>query len=84
MSELRDVQLRLTTHEGEALAALTAGVGRLADRDIEQEAAVVAAVELGLTRLIEDFELPSQELQARVASAREKLRRHWIRGNACV
>lgn len=84
MADTDSVALRLSTAEREAVAALAAGVGVLAERDVTPEAALVAATELGLTRLLEDFELPDEDVRARVASARDDLRTSWSRGNACL
>ena len=82
-SEERGVVLDLSEEEVAALDAVRRGVGVLADRPLDREAAVVAAVELALVRLTEDFELPGAD----AASVRQELatmRSTWSRGNACL
>ncbi len=78
-----DVVLRLTEQEVAALDALTAGVGQLAEHPVDPESAVAAALDLCLTRLLEDFELPDASVRERVSQAQEDMRRHWSRGKAC-
>ena len=78
------VTLELTDVEAAALNALTAGVAGLAERPIGTEAAVVAALELGLTRLVDDFEVPDAAVREQLRRARERLRREWRGGNACL
>ena len=80
----RSVQLELTDDEAGALDALAAGIGQLAGRDVEADAAVVAALDFCLTRLIEDYELPDATLRTQVFAAREAMRQSWSRGNACL
>jgi hypothetical protein len=63
---------------------LTAGVAGLAERPVGTEAAVVAAIELGLSRLIDDFEVPDPAVREQVRQAWEALRRDWRGGNACL
>jgi hypothetical protein len=79
-----DIALHLTDEEAAALGALTAGVSQLADRTVETEAAVAAALDFCLTRLVEDFELPNASVRQRVNQARDDMREHWTRGNACL
>lgn len=67
-----------------ALSALTAGVSQLPERSVETEAAVAAALDLCLTRLIEDFEIPDAAVREQASQARERMREHWSRGNACL
>jgi hypothetical protein len=79
-----DIALHMTDHEAGALNALTAGVSQLAERPVETEAAVAAALDFCLTRLIEDFEIPDTAVRDQVSQARERMREHWSRGNACL
>jgi hypothetical protein len=79
-----DMALHLTDEEAAALDALTAGVSQLAERAVETEAAVAAALDFCLTRLTEDFEIPDTAVREQVAHARERMREHWSRGNACL
>lgn len=79
-----DVVLRLTAQEVAALDAVTAGVGQLAERPVDHEAAMAAALDLCLTRLLEDFELPDAAVREQVSRAQEDLRQHWSRGSACL
>jgi hypothetical protein len=78
------VTLELTDTEATALATLTAGVAGLAERSVGTEAAVVAAIDLGLSRLIDDFEVPDPAVRQQLRQARELLRRDWRGGNACL
>ena len=80
----RELTLLLTERELQAIRALTQGMAALLERDLSESDAVVAAAEAGLVRLLEDFELPSEEIRGRVSSALEDLRGEWIRGNACL
>jgi hypothetical protein len=80
----RPITLHLTDVEADALDALAAGVGQLSGRDIDREVATVAALDLCLTRLIEDYELPDARVRERVERARQGLRESWTRGNACI
>ena len=82
-SEERGVVLDLSEEEVAALDAVRRGVGVLADRPLDREAAVVAAVELALVRLTEDFELPGADA-ASVRQGLETMRSTWSRGNACL
>ena len=77
------VVLKLTTGEVEALDALRVGVGALADRPVDRESAVTAALELALVRLTEDFELPAGDADS-VRHGLETMRSSWSRGNACL
>jgi hypothetical protein len=79
-----EISLHLTDDEAAALNALTAGVSQLAERPVETAAAVAAALDFCLTRLIEDFELPDTAVREQVSQAREDMREHWTRGNACL
>ncbi len=79
-----DISLQLTDDEAAALNALTAGVSQLAERPVETEAAVAAALDFCLSRLIEDFEIPDTAVREQVSQAREQMREHWSRGNACL
>jgi hypothetical protein len=78
-----EVVLRVTREEVEALDALRAGVSALAERDVDLESAVVAALELALVRLAEDFELPETE-DGTVRRGLDAMRASWSRGNACL
>lgn len=77
------VVLHLTTGEVEALDALRVGVGALAERPVDRESAVTAALELALVRLTEDFELPAGDGDS-VRHGLETMRSSWSRGNACL
>jgi hypothetical protein len=78
------ITLQLTTVEGAALDALAAGVGQLSGRRVDREAATAAALDLSLTRLLDDYELPDPAVTAQVERARSCLRESWSRGNACL
>ena len=80
-SEERGVALDLSEEEVAALDAVRRGVGVLADRPLDRESAVVAAV--ALVRLTEDFELPGADA-ASVRRELETMRSTWSRGNACL
>jgi hypothetical protein len=82
-SEEQGVVLRLTTGEVEALEAVRTGVGVLAERDLDRESAVTAALELALVRLSEDFDLPQADAQT-VRRGLDAMRSSWSRGNACM
>ncbi|MGH2595828.1 MAG: hypothetical protein ACRDH7_07675 [Actinomycetota bacterium] len=82
-SDEQGVVLRLTTGEVEALEAVRRGVGVLAGRTVDREAAVNAALELALVRLTEDFELPQGDADV-VRQGLESMRSTWARGNACI
>ena len=60
-SDSHELVLRLTAIELEALDAVRDGVGALAARGLDRESAVIAALELALVRLIEDFDLPEPD-----------------------
>jgi hypothetical protein len=77
------MQLSLTADEVAAIHALAAGIAELAEREIEPSAAVVAAVDRGLERLLEDFEL-SQSTRTKVEQAFKAQRGSWPRGNCCL
>lgn len=78
------VTLRLTVPEAVALEAVVAGVGQLSGRQVDRESAAAAALDVCLTRLLEDFELPDPAVRHQVAAALEGLRSTWSRGNACL
>jgi hypothetical protein len=80
----RSITLLLTDAEADAFDALTAAVGQLSGRAVDNEAAAVAALDLCLTRAIDDFELPDPAVRERVVLARNNLRQSWTRGNACL
>ena len=82
-SDARGVVLELSTQEVAALDAVRRGVAVLADRPLDRESAVIAAVELALVRLTEDFELPGADA-ASVRRELETMRSTWSRGNACL
>ncbi len=82
-SDARGVVLELSTQEVAALDAVRRGVAVLADRPLDRESAVIAAVELALVRLTEDFELPDADA-ASVRQGLETMRSTWSRGNACL
>ena len=82
-SDEQGVVLRLTAGEVEALDAVTRGVGALAGRTVDREAAVNAALELALVRLTEDFELPPADADS-VRQGLESMRSTWSRGNVCI
>lgn len=76
------VTLELTDTETAALAALIAGVAGIAERPVSTEAAVVAAVDLGLSRLLDDFEVPDPAVRDQLRQAWQSLRRDWRGDNA--
>ncbi len=82
-SDERGVVLALSKEEMAALDAVRRGVGVLADRPLDRESAVIAALELALVRLTEDFELPDADA-ASVRQGLEAVRSTWSRGNACL
>ena len=82
-SEGTSILLELTSGEVEALDAVRVGVGALAERPIDRESAVTAALELALVRLGEDFELPAADADA-VRGGLDAMRSSWSRGNACL
>ena len=77
------IVLELTTGEVEALDAVRVGVGVLAERPVDRESAVTAALELALVRLAEDFDLPAGDADS-VRRGLETMRTSWSRGNACL
>jgi len=79
-----EIRLRFTAQERAALTALTAGVREVVESDLTEEDAMVAAMELALTRLIEDFEVPDPKAREQVQLARDDLRAHWVRGSASL
>ncbi|GAA1667457.1 hypothetical protein GCM10009745_07130 [Kribbella yunnanensis] len=84
MTTRTDLTLQLTDQERTGLTALAAGLRAVAESDLTEEDAMVAALELALTRLIEDFEVPDPTARQQVQSARDNLRAHWIRGSATL
>ena len=80
----RSVTLHLTDAEADALGALAAAVGQLSGRTVDSEAATAAALDLCLTRVIDDYELPDAAVRELVVRARHDLRESWTRGNACL
>jgi len=74
----------MTEQERSGLTALAAGLKSVAETELSEEDALVAALELALTRLIDDFEVPDVEARAQVQLARDNLRAHWVRGSATL
>jgi len=79
-----EITLRLTDHERAGLSALAVGLREVAETDLTEEDAMVAALELALTRLIDDFEVPDPTAREQVQVARDELRGHWVRGSATL
>jgi hypothetical protein len=79
-----EIRLRFTEQERAGLAALAAGLRGVAETDLSEEDALVAALDLALTRLIDDFEVPDPAARDQVQLARDDLRAHWIRGSATL
>jgi hypothetical protein len=73
------VTLRLTAAERAALTALAAGIGSVNSSAVTEEAAVVGAIELALTRLVDDFEIPDPAIRTQVEETRTTLRATWTR-----
>ncbi|MDX6282035.1 MAG: hypothetical protein QOH03_3106 [Kribbellaceae bacterium] len=84
MQTRTDFRLRLTEQELAGVVALTAGVSGVNEAEVSQEDAVVAAIELALTRLIDDYEVPDPVARSQVQTARDELRAGWIRGSASL
>jgi len=84
MQMARSITLHLTDAEADAFDALNAAVGQLSGRPVDSEAAAAAALDLCLTRAIDDYELPDAAVREQVAQARRNLRENWTRGNACL
>ena len=84
MTTRTDLTLQLTEQERTGLTALAAGLRAVAESDLTEEDAMVAALELALTRLIEDFEVPAPDVREQVHRARDNLRAHWTRGSATL
>jgi hypothetical protein len=82
-TDSHEVMLRLTGSEVEALEAVRDGVGVLAARGVDRESALMAAVELALLRLIDDFDLPEPDAET-VRHGLGSLGASWSRGNACL
>lgn len=82
-SDTHEVVLRLTASELHALDAVRDGVGVLAARAVDRESALIAAMELALVRLIDDFDLPETDA-ATVRDGLAALRSGWSRDNACL
>jgi hypothetical protein len=79
-----EIRLQFTAQERAGLIALAAGLRSVAESDLSEEDAVVAAIEFALTRLIEDFEVPDPKAREQVQLARDEMRRHWVRGSASL
>jgi hypothetical protein len=79
-----EIRVRFTEQERTGLTALAAGLRGVAEAELTEEDALVAALELALTRLIEDFEVPDPAAREQVQRARDNLRAHWIRGSATL
>jgi hypothetical protein len=79
-----EIQVRFTDQERDGLTALAAGLRGVAESDLTEEDALVAALELALTRLIDDFEVPDPAARDQVQRARDNLRANWIRGAATL
>jgi hypothetical protein len=79
-----EIRVRFTDQERAGLTALAAGLRGVAESDLSEEDALVAAVEMALTRLIDDFEVPDPTTRKQVQVARDDLRAHWIRGSAGI
>ena len=75
--------LELTTQEVDAVHALAHGICALRERAVTDSAAVVAAVELGLVRLLDDYDL-SEDDRAVVERGLDAKRAAWARGNCCL
>lgn len=84
MDSKTEIRVRFTDQELAGLAALAAGLRGVAEADLSEEDALVAAVEMALTRLIDDFEVPDPTTREQVQVARDDLRAHWIRGSAGI
>ena len=82
-SDSHELVIRLTPSELEALDAMRDGIGSLAARTLDRESALIAAVELALIRLTEDFDLPEPDA-ATLRNGLDTLRATWSRGNACL
>jgi hypothetical protein len=79
-----EVRVQFTDQERAGLTALAAGLRGVAEADLTEEDALVAALEHALTRLIDDFEVPDPAARAEVQRARDDLRAHWVRGSATL
>ncbi|HZX02327.1 hypothetical protein [Kribbella sp.] len=79
-----EVRVRFTPEERAGLTALAAGLRGVAESELSEEDALVAALEHALTRLIDDFEVPDPTAREEVQRARDDLRAHWIRGAATL
>lgn len=84
MDHRTEITLGLTEHERLGLTALAAGLRSVAETELSEEDAMIAALELALTRLIEDFEVPDATARQQVQQARDDLRSHWVRGSATL
>lgn len=84
MESRTEIRVQFTDQELAGLAALAAGLRGVAETDLSEEDALVAAVEMALTRLIDDFEVPDPTTREQVLVARDDLRAHWIRGSAGI
>jgi hypothetical protein len=79
----RKLTLELTEGEVEGLRALAHGIGVLREREVSEADAVVSAAELGLARLLDDYDLPADD-RVRVEQGLERMRTPWVRGNCCL
>ena len=84
MDTRTEIRVRFTEQERTGLTALAAGLRGVAEAELTEEDALVAALELALTRLIEDFEVPDPAAGALDLRARDNLRAHWTRGAATL
>ena len=84
MDTRTEIRVRFTDQERAGLTALAAGLRGVAETDLTEEDALVAALELALTRLIDDFEVPDPAAREEVQRARDNLRAHWTRGSATL
>ena len=84
MDSRTEIRVQFTDQERAGLTALAAGLRGVAESDLSEEDALVAAVEMALTRLIDDFEVPDPATREQVQFARDDLRAHWIRGAAGI
>jgi hypothetical protein len=79
-----ELRVLFTDQERAGLTALAAGLRGVAETDLTEEDALVAALEHALTRLIDDFEVPDPAAREQVLRARDNLRAHWTRGSATL
>lgn len=84
MDTRTELRVQFTDQERAGLSAFAAGLRGVAEVELSEEDALVAALEFALTRLIDDFEVPDPEAREQVQVARDNLRAHWIRGGASL